>query len=128
MMMRHGTELEILKAEWQDDGTVAVELVGIRCFQLVGDPWLQELGLDEEPTPAPLSTVAAATEDSGKFIIARIEYAADAGQEGSVPLVSDAMVEMSPESEKILNDLVGEADEQANIQISAGSNLSAIDS
>jgi len=128
MMMRHGTELEILKAEWQDDGTVAVELVGIRCFQLVGDPWLQEPGLDEEPTPAPLSTVAAATEDSEKFIIARIEYAADAGQEGSVPLLSDAMVEMSAESQKILNDLVGEADEQANIQISAGSNLSAIDS
>lgn len=113
-MMRHGTELEILRVEQQDDGSIAVELVGTRCFQLVGDPWLQEPGLDAEPTtPAPLSAVAAATEDSEKFIVARVEM-----QDGAQLLSTVESVELSAESEQILEDSVGEADKQANLQMS----------
>jgi Lon protease-like protein len=117
-MMRHGTEVEIVRADEQGDDVIAVELVGARCFQLIGDPWLQELGKEEEPAPAPLAEVAAATQDTSKFIVSRVEYAKDTNEGGS--LRSDAVEELGADSEKILDDLVGDADKEANRQLASG--------
>jgi Lon protease-like protein len=119
-IMRQGTEVEIIKADEQPDGAVAVELVGQRCFQLLGDPWLQEAGEDGEPAPAPLSSVAAATQDSSKFIAARVEFARDS-EDGVGSSMAGSGEEIGMESEKMLDKLTGETDYESNLQMSAGS-------
>ena len=118
--MRQGTEVEIMKVDEQPDGAVAVELVGQRTFQLLGDPWLQEAGDDGDPAPAPLSSVAAATQDTSKFIAARVEFARDS-EDGVGSSMAGSGEEIGLESEKMLDKLTGEADYESNLQMSAGS-------
>lgn len=119
-IMRHGTEVEITKADEQTDGSVAVELVGRGCFQLLGDPWLQEAGVDEEPMPAPLSSVAAATQDSSKYIMAQVEYAVESEDGVGSSMAGSSAEEMAMESAQMLDNLTGETDYEANLQMSAG--------
>jgi hypothetical protein len=69
--MRKGTEVEILKADKQADGSVTVELLGTRCFQLVGDPWLEDPEAKTDPVPAPLEVVATSTQGRPQFIVGR---------------------------------------------------------
>ena len=119
IIMRHGTEVEVLKADTQPDGTIAVELKGMRCFQLVGDPWLQEPEGVDDPAPAPLETIATTIQGASKFIVGRVEYALDPDaveQQQS----STATEELSKESQEMLDDIVGEADKEANRQQSHG--------
>jgi Lon protease-like protein len=118
-IMRHGTEVEITKADELPDGSVAVELRGQRCFQLLGDPWLQEAGVDEDPAPAPLSSVAAATQDTSKYIMARVEYAADS-EDGVSAAMTGSAEEMGKDSEQMIDALTAEADYEANLQMSTG--------
>lgn len=114
--MRHGTEVDIVKADPQSDGSVAIELVGTRRFQLVGDPWSSE---PEEPVPAPLAQVAGATQGTSKFILSRVEYASDDDSAGW-PETSEGL---SKESQRLLEDLVDEVDNEANLQQSKGAQL-----
>ena len=121
VIMRQGTEVEILKADKQADGTVAVELLGTRCFQLVGDPWLQGQDAKGDPAPAPLEVVATATQGVPTFIVGRVEYAQDADEAGQ--LFSEQVEELSVETEQLLDNMVGEADREANMQQSLGASL-----
>ena len=121
VIMRQGTEVEILKADKQADGSMAVELLGTRCFQLVGDPWLQSQEAKGDPVPAPLEVVATATQGVPTFILGRVEYAQDADETGQ--LFSEAVEELSVETAQLLDDMVGEADMEANMQQSRGAFL-----
>jgi hypothetical protein len=116
--MRYGTEVEILKADAQEDGTTSVELVGTRRFQLVGDPWLQQVGIEADSAPAPLADVAGAISGTDKFIVSRVEFALEGGEEGGWQ--SEAAEELSMDSEQMLDALVGDADKEANLQQSTG--------
>ena len=114
-MMRQGTEVEVVRADDRGDGTVAVELVGMRCLQLIGDPWLQDLGSEEAAaSPAPLAEVAAGTQDSSKYIMARVEFTPQEDGEGPR---SDAAEEMGVETERMIDSLVSDADREANVQL-----------
>ena len=114
-MMRQGTEVEVVRADDRGDGTVAVELVGMRCLQLIGDPWLQDLGSEEAAaSPAPLAEVAAGTQDSSKYIMARIEFTPQQNGEGPR---SDAAEEMGIETERMIDSLVSDTDREANVQL-----------
>jgi len=122
--MSKGCEVDIVKADPQSDGSVAIELVGTRRFQLVGDPWLGSLGQEdssepEEPLPAPLAQVAGATQGTSKFILSRVEYASDDDSAGW-PENSEGL---SKESQRLLEDLVDEVDNEANLQQSKGAQL-----
>ena len=117
--MRHGTEVDIVKADPQSDGSVAVELVGTRRFQLVGDPWVGSLGQADSSEPAPLAQVAGATQGTSKFILSRVEYASD-GDSAGWPETSEGL---SKESQRLLEDLVDEVDNEANLQQSKGAQL-----
>jgi len=119
--MRHGTEVDIVKADPQSDGSVAIELVGTRRFQLVGDPWLGQADTcePEEPVPAPLAQVAGATQGTSKFILSRVEFASD-GDSAGWPETSEGL---SKESQRLLEDLVDEVDNEANLQQSKGAQL-----
>ena len=116
MIMRKGTEVEILKADKQADGLVAVELLGTRCFQLVGDPWLEDPEANVDPAPAPLEVVATSTQGRPQFIVGRVEYANDPDDSKTGQLFTDEVEELSMETEQLLDDMVGQADMEANLQ------------
>lgn len=84
-MLRHGTEVEVRKADVQG-GVVEVELVGKRRFILVGEPWEQE---------------------EKHYYASRVEWIRD---EDEAISADDDSQEISDK----LKDLVGDADWEAN--------------